>query len=78
MKLSHHASKRAQQRGILSSHIEVIAQFGTLVRKPGGAVEYRLLDKDRKRLIHILDKVVHKAILVSDDGETVITVYNQR
>jgi len=77
MKKSKHALIRAQQRGILPSHLEIVMQFGTPMEKRDGAIEWRLLERDKKRLIQALDKADHKAILTSrDDCQTVITVYN--
>lgn len=83
MKTSKHARRRCQQRGIPFGFIELILKHGTPVRAAGDATEYRLLKRDKdkivsdlKRLLQNLDKVTGKAVLLSDDGQTVITVYN--
>ena len=83
MKTSKHARTRCQQRGFPSNFIELILNYGTPVRNAGNATEYRLLNRDKaqivsnlKSLLQNLDKITHKAVLLSDDNQTVITVYN--
>jgi len=77
MKISKHASVRSQQRGITFETIELITNYGTPVRKSGDVLEYRLLKKDKKRLIQTLDKTNNKAVIVSINGGSVITVYSR-
>jgi hypothetical protein len=83
MKTSKHASERLQQRGIPKDYIDMILQYGTSVRKPGNALEYRLYKKDKdkivkhyKHLIHLLDKCTTKAVVVDSNMEEIVTVYN--
>lgn len=83
MKTSKHARTRCQQRGISSNFIELILNYGTPVRNAGNATEYRLLNRDKaqivsdlKNLLQNLDKITRKAVLLSDENQTVITVYN--
>jgi len=83
MKISHHAHKRSQQRGIPKDYIEIILRYGTPVRRQGDTLEYRLhkKDKDRivshlKQLIQSIDKCTNKAVLVDSNLEEIVTVYN--
>jgi hypothetical protein len=83
MKTSKHASERLQQRGIPKDYIDLILQYGTSIRKPGNALEYRLhkKDKDRivkqyKHLIQLLDKCTTKAVVVDSNMNEIVTVYN--
>ena len=82
MKLSGHACKRFQQRGIMSIHFELIMQYGTPTKKPGDATEYRIYSKDKERIIKFLksqiqalDKCTNKAVIVSRDN-VILTAYN--
>ncbi len=78
MELSKHAEIRKQQRGFQIGDIELIKHFGTCVRRPGKVVEYRMGNKDIKHLVQALDRIKGKAVLLSDDEETVITVLISR
>jgi hypothetical protein len=86
MQLSRHAKRRSQQRAIPKDYIEMIMEFGTPIRKPGNAFEYKLHKKNKDRIIshlkHLLsavDKCTKKAVLVdADNVDDVITVYNCR
>ena len=76
MELSRHASVRKQQRGFQADDIELITKFGTPVRIHGNVVEYQMTRKSKKHLIQALDRVKDKAVLLSDDEKTVVTLYN--
>jgi hypothetical protein len=83
MRLSKHASVRSRQRGFPVDCISLIINFGTPIRRPGDALEYRLRKKDKvkvinyyKHQIQLLDKAAEKAVLVSGDTAEIITVYN--
>jgi len=83
MRISYHGIIRGQQRAISKRAIDLILNFGTTERKPGNVLEYRILKKDKdkiigslRRLIRAMDKIEHKAILVNQDEEVVITAYN--
>jgi hypothetical protein len=83
MRISKHARSRCQQRGIPSRFIELILEYGAPVRNAGNATEYRLLKGDKAKiesfarsLLQNVDKISHKAVLLSDDAQTVITLYN--
>ena len=80
---SNHVIVRCQQRGISQEQITFIIEHGQKCRRPGGALEYRLLKKDKDRLISTLKKQIHmversigKGVLVSNDQGTVITTYH--
>lgn len=51
MDISRHATARIQQRGIPKDLVDLIMQFGTPQRKPGGAIEYTVRKKDKNRMI---------------------------
>ena len=83
MVISNHTQIRCQQRGIPKEYVELIIQHGQQCRRQGSALEYRLLKKDKDRLISFLKKQIHmversvgKCVLVSEDHETVITTYH--
>ncbi len=80
---SNHTQIRCQQRGIPQKQLDLIIEHGHKCRRPGGAFEYRLLKKDKDRLISTLKKQIHmversvgKGVLISGDQETVITTYH--
>jgi len=82
MVLTKHALARQQQRSIPLFAIELILEHGTPLKKPGKASEYRILKKNKKELIsdltqgrQVVDKIMRKCVLVSNDGQ-IITVYN--
>ncbi len=83
MDISRHATARGQQRGIPKDLIDLIMEFGTPQRKPGGAIEYSVRKKDKNRiighlkhLINRLDKIANKGVLIIDNE--VITVYHKK
>ena len=83
MNISKHAVGRCQQRGISRDLIDLIIKFGTPQSKPGGALEFSVLKKDKNRmishlkhLINYLDKIANKGVLIID--EQVITVYHKK
>lgn len=85
MKKSKHAEIRLQQRGIKTSHIQLILKYGVVKSKSGGAYEYFIpkssIDKIRlefKQKLQDLDKISksNKTVLLKDN--TIITAYNAR
>ncbi len=85
LKLTEHASKRCQQRGIPFDVLPIIDQYGTSNQRPGGAIEYSLKKKDSvklinnlKYLIRIIEKSTGKVILLGGDGGEIITVYHNK
>ena len=77
MELSKYASVRKQQRGFQADDIELITRFGTTVIRPGNKVEYQMTLKRKSHLIQALDRVEGKAVLLSNDEEIVVTLYNR-
>ncbi len=82
MDLTKHALVRQQQRCVPLSTIELILEYGTPLKKPGKAFEYRILKRDKRELIsdpiqnrQVIDKIMGKRVLVSSEG-VIITVYN--
>ena len=82
MQLSYHAEVRGQQRGIPDEMMEVLFLYGSPEQKIGGALKYHIRKRDHERIvktlkhtIQLLDKAKNKAMIVSEDGCTVITVY---
>lgn len=85
MNFTKHAIIRGQQRGIPREVTEMIVRYGEPAAKRGGAVEYRIKNRDRGIIIGDLKKVISffersgkKAVLVADDTGEVITAYNIR
>jgi hypothetical protein len=76
MELSRHASVRKQQRGFQADDVELIKIFGICVKRPGNVVEYQMTQKRKKHLIQALDRIKDKGILLSNDEQTVVTLYN--
>jgi len=76
MDLSEHALVRKQQRGFQADDIELITFFGNCVTRHGNVVEYQMTQKRKKHLIQALDRIKDKAVLLSDDEMTVVTLYN--
>jgi len=82
MILTKHAIARQQQRCVPFYAIELILEHGTPLKKPGRAFEYGILRKNKRELIsdlkqnrQVIDKIMGKRVLVSNDGQ-IITVYN--
>ena len=82
MKLTKHAKQRAQQRGIKPSIVSLILEYGTPVKRPGHATEYRLTTKDAAALAQAsreearrFERAKNKAVLVANDDQSVITAY---
>lgn len=76
MELSRHAEIRKEQRGFQADDIELIIRFGTRVGRPGNVVEYQMRHKNEKHLVQAIGRVKDKAVLLSDDEATVVTLYN--
>lgn len=82
MHTTQHAEARMRQRGIPEDLVDLILQYGTPRRRPGGAYEYVVRKGDRARLVRHLKHLLHraealdrKAVLVGDDG-VVVTTYH--
>ena len=86
MKKTKHAIIRSQQRGIKNNHIDLIVEHGTVIRKPGNVIEFRLFNKDKTKAKHKayeeykgkiqdIDKCGNKGVLVDPESDAIITVY---
>jgi hypothetical protein len=71
-----------QHRAVPEKVVELILTHGHRQRKEGDAVEVKITRKDRDRLIsdhkyeiRLLEKAAKKAVLLSGNEDTVITVY---
>lgn len=83
MHKSAHSKMRCRQRGIKEIALDLIQTIGTKTPKPGGAYEIFVSNKDKqvavemlKQCIQELDKLVGKAIVVTEDG-TILTTYHK-
>ena len=84
MKLSNHANTRKQQRGFSNRKIKYILQNGIEIKRPGNAIEIVVENKLASQLIGNLKKEIslsehikNKAILLSCDNGTIITMYSK-
>ncbi len=73
---------RGRQRGISKDTLEFILKHGSPERKSGNALEYKLLKKDKIRMLYelkqqirLVERSAGRAVLVADDG-TIITAYH--
>lgn len=83
MKISKHASKRSNQRGFSYNTVTNIIRYGCANYKNGNAKEIRVkrniihkLIEDYKKEIKQLENLKGKAILLSGDDDTIITMYH--
>ena len=75
MRVSGHARKRAQQRGITGDELLLIATYGEVMDRRGGALRLRVPDKTINRLMRALDSCRRKILITDDDYQTIITAY---
>ena len=76
MKVTTHASKRLQQRGIKDMYVMLIHMFGDVTESNTGVEKIQLREKTRRSLIQSLDKCQNKVIIVDRDlNGTLITAY---
>jgi len=78
MKLTKHAKKRSQQRGIKNRHVELLLEHGILVNKcyiPKAHLSEII--SDYKKRIQDLENIVRANKTLILKQETVITAYNQ-
>ena len=81
LNITKHATIRSQQRGIPKDEIDLILEFGKKKNRPGGAVEFGILKKDKNKiirelkwLINKIDKIQKKRVLMIENS--IITVYH--
>lgn len=76
MKMSHHASIRSRQRGFKEIDVFLIEYFGIPIKKSGKLIEYQMNQKVAKEIRKALERINHKAILIDETKEKIVTVYN--
>lgn len=83
MKLTKHAKARIQQRGIPTSLIDLIINYGTPKKVIGNAFAYEVNGRVKnkliarlKHLIRLIEKLPGKVIIESEDG-AVLTTYHK-
>ena len=84
MKLSNHANTRKRQRGFSNRKIKYILQNGIEIKRPGNAIEIVVENKlasqlieNLKKEISLIEHIKNKAILLSCDNGTIITMYSK-
>lgn len=75
MKLTNHATKRAQQRGINDDVLLLVSLFGEEVSSDKGVVKIQMTEKTRRKLFQVLDKCRSKVIIADRSVSKVITAY---
>lgn len=60
MRLTKHAEQRSQQRGNRTSLVSLILEYGTPIKRPGHATEYRLTAKDAEALAQVSREQAHR------------------
>ena len=82
MKLSKHAEMRMNQRGMSLEKVRFIYTYGESLAAPGKAVLKRISKRDLPALEShrsvsgaLLDKVLHRTLVMDQTESTVITVY---
>lgn len=76
MRLTKHAAKRVQQRGIPVDLLLLIVLFGDVVAEDKDGIRLQILDKTRSKIIQLLDKCKEKVIITDKIYESIITAYN--
>lgn len=81
-RLTKHAGKRMQQRGIPLDIVEFLYNYGEPVKRPGNVSEYRIkkdmansMIRDLKRMINRIEKARSKVILVDESSTKIVTAY---
>jgi hypothetical protein len=77
MTVTKHAEQRIRQRGFRDLQLKLIEVFGEEVKQPGGAMLLGLTRKRKAEIVQALDKAINKALIMSENGETLITVINR-
>lgn len=73
VQLSEHARRRMQQRGIRLRDVEQLLELGRVKRQDNGMLVY--LDREgRRRLTERTERLSRLYLVLSPDGETVVTV----
>lgn len=75
MKLTKHANKRLQQRGIQDDVLVLISLFGEQVSSNKGCVKLKMTEKTRGKIVQILDRCRNKVIIMDKSFSNLITAY---
>ena len=76
MKISKHASRRANQRGINAYQLILCALFGEIVRKDKSAVALMVPEKEISALRQALDRLGNLIVIKSAIYNNIITTYH--
>lgn len=82
MKVTNHAQKRIKQRGFSKIPLEIILNYGTQEKAPGGAIQisfskknYRKIVEELKQTIQLMDKLKGASVIMNDNH--ILTVYKK-
>lgn len=75
MKLTKHATKRSQQRGIQYDVLLLISLFGEEIDKDIDGVKIQMTERALRKIIQILDKCKNKVIVTDKNFNKLITTY---
>lgn len=75
MKLTKHAAKRAQQRGIQHDTLLLVSLFGEEVATDADGVKIQMTERARRHLVQLLDKCRSKVIVTDKNASKLITAY---
>lgn len=75
MKITNHASKRCQQRGIKLDVLEFIYKFGNNIQEDKEAIKIQITNKVRSEIIDLLDKSKNKILVIDKVRGDIITAY---
>lgn len=85
MKMTKHATKRLQQRGIMRESVDHILAFGTPTALPGNALGFFLKRKvaadiitQLKKRMRQIERSAGKIIVVDKDDDSIITIYHKQ
>lgn len=75
MKMTEHAIKRAQQRGIRHETLLLVSLFGEEVSSDTDGVKIQMTEKAWRNLAQILDKCRNKVIVANSSMSIMLTTY---
>lgn len=75
MKLTNHATKRAQQRGIQYDTLLLISLFGEEISVDTEGVKIQMTERTIRKIIQLLDKCRNKVIIADKSFSSLITTY---
>lgn len=75
MKLTKHAIKRAQQRGLKHDVLFLISLFGEEIGRDRDGIKLLMSEKTIRKLIQLLDKCRDTVIITDSNYDRLITAY---